>query len=62
MTKLVVEAIREECRKNGAKYIRLDTGLYEKGGRKIQLNAGFKIVDIIDYDNGRSVALYEMEV
>lgn len=62
MTKLVVEAIQDECRKNGAKYIRLDTGLDEMVVRKIYLNAGFKIVDIIDYDNGRSVALYEMEV
>ena len=59
MTKLVVEAIREECRKKGIKYIRLDTGLDEKVVRKIYLNAGFKIVDIIDYDNGRSIALYE---
>ncbi len=62
MTKAVVEAIKEECRKNGIKYIRLDTGLDEKIVRKIYLNAGFKIVDIIDYDTGRSVALYEMEV
>ncbi len=30
--------------------------------RKIFLNAGFKIMDIIDFDNGRSMALYEMEV
>lgn len=62
MTGLVVEAIKEECRKKGIKYIRLDTGLDEKVVRKIYLNAGFKIVDIIDYDNGRSVALYELEV
>ncbi len=62
MTESVVEAIRKECRKNGIKYIRLDTGLDEKVVRKIYLNAGFKIVDIIDYDNARSIALYEMEV
>ena len=62
MTKSVVEAIREECRKNGIKYIRLDTGLDEKEVRKIYLKAGFKIVDIIDYSNGKSMALYEMEV
>lgn len=62
MTKLVIEAIKEECRKNDIKYIRLDTGLDEKVVRKIYLNAGFKIVDIIDCDNGRSMALYEMEV
>ena len=62
MTKLVVNAIKEECRKRGVRYIRLDTGLDEKVVRKIYLEAGFKIVDIIDYPNGRSMALYEMEV
>lgn len=62
MTKIVIEAIKEECRKHGIKYIRLDTGLDEKVVRKIYLNAGFKIVDIIDFDNGRSMALYELEI
>jgi len=62
MTKLVTEAIRAECRKRGIRYIRLDTGLDEKVVRKIYLNAGYKIVDIIDYPNGRSMALYELEV
>lgn len=62
MTKLVTEAIRAECRKRGIRYIRLDTGLDEKVVRKIYLSAGYKIVDIIDYPNGRSMALYELEV
>ena len=62
MTKLVTEAIRAECRKRGIRYIRLDTGLDEKVVRKIYLAAGYKIVDIIDYPNGRSMALYELEV
>ncbi len=62
MAKMVTEAIRAECRKRGIKYIRLDTGLDEKAVRKIYLNAGYKIVDIIDYSNGRSTALYELEV
>ncbi len=62
MTKMVIEAICAECRKRGIQYIRLDTGLDERAVRKIYLNAGFKIVDIIDCQNGRSVALYEMEV
>ena len=62
MAKSVVEAIREECKKKGVKCIRLDTGLDEKVVRKIYLRAGFKIVDIIDYENGKSLALYEMEV
>lgn len=62
MTKLVTEAIRTECRKRGIRYIRLDTGLDEKAVRKIYLNAGYKIVDIVDHPNGRSAALYEWEV
>ena len=40
--------------------IRLDMGLDEKKVRKIYLDAGFKIVDIIDYPNGHSMALYEL--
>lgn len=62
MTKLVVNAIQAECRKRGIRYIRLDTGSDEKVVGKIYLDAGFKIVDMIDYPNGRSMALYEMEV
>ena len=62
MTKLVTQAILEECRQRGIQYIRLDTGLDEKVVRKIYLNVGYKIVDIIDYPNGASIALYEMEV
>ncbi len=62
MTKSVIEAIKKECKARGIRYIRLDTGLDEKAVRKIYLRAGFKIVDIIDYDNGCSLALYELEV
>jgi ribosomal protein S18 acetylase RimI-like enzyme len=60
MTKLVVDALRVECGRRNVRYIRLDTGLDEKKVRKIYLNAGFKIVDIIDYQNGNSMALYEL--
>ncbi|MCI9437704.1 MAG: GNAT family N-acetyltransferase [Lachnospiraceae bacterium] len=60
MTGLVAEAIREECQKRGICFIRLDTALDEKTVRKIYLKAGFKIVDIIDYPGGRSMALYEL--
>ena len=34
----------------------------QKVVRKIYLRAGFKIVDIIDYPNGNSMALYEIEM
>ena len=62
MTKIVVNAVKQECLKRGIRYIRLDTALDEKVVRKIYLNAGFKIVDIIDHPNGRSTALYELDV
>lgn len=62
MAKIAVEAIKKLCKENGIKYIRLDTALDEKVIRKIYLNIGFKIIDIIDYPNGRSLALYELEV
>jgi len=62
MTRAIIEAIREKCKNDGVKYIRLDTGLDEKVVRKIYLNVGFKIVDIIDYENGKTLALYELEV
>ena len=61
MTRLVVDALKEECRSQGIPRLRLDTALDEKQVRKIYLNAGFKIVGIIDYPNGRSTALYELE-
>lgn len=61
MTKNVVKAIMAECTSRGIRYIRLDTALDEKRVRKIYLDAGFHIVDIIDYDNGRSMALYELD-
>ena len=62
MTKSVVESIKKLCRDRNIKYIRLDTRLDEKVIRKIYLEAGFKIVNIIDYDNGNSMALYELEI
>lgn len=62
MTGLVTEAVRAECRRRGIRYIRLDTGLDEDVVKKIYLNVGYKIVDVIDYPNGRSMALYELEV
>lgn len=62
MTKAITDAVKAECRRREIRYIRLDTALDEKKVRKIYLNAGFKIVDIIDYSNGRSMALYELEI
>lgn len=62
VARAAVEAIKKLCRERNIRYIRLDTALDERVIRKIYLNMGFKIVDIVDYPNGRSVALYELEV
>lgn len=62
MTQTVTNALKKYCMEKGIKYIRLDTALDEIVVRKIYLNAGFKIVDILDYPNGRSIALYELMV
>lgn len=61
ITKNIVDEIKGLCKENGIRYIRLDTALDEKAVRKIYLNMGFKIVDIIDYPNERSMALYELD-
>ncbi len=58
----IVGAIAEKCKEEGISRIRLDTSLDEQKVRKIYLGMGFKIVDIIDYNNGRSMALYEYEI
>ena len=62
MTRFTIEAIKQLCKEKGIRFIRLDTALDEKVVRKIYLKLGFEIVDIVDYPNGRSVALYELEV
>lgn len=62
MTGLTVNALKTLCRRRGIRCIRLDTALDEQKIRKLYLRAGFKIVDIIDHPNGRSTALYEMEI
>jgi len=62
ITKQTVDALKEECKRRGIKYIRLNTGLDEKVVRKIYLEAGFHIVDVIDREAGRTSALYELEV
>lgn len=61
MTNQVVEAIKEECRKYGARFIRLDTSYDEEIVKQIYLKAGFEIIKIIKFDNGKEMALYELE-
>ena len=61
-TKRIIETLCTFCRKEGIRYIRLDTAMDEEKVKSIYLNAGFQIVKIIDCHNGRYMALYEREV
>lgn len=61
MTCKVVECIKQECRKYGVNCIRLDTGNDKKAVKQIYLDAGFKIVKVIEFDNGKAMALYELK-
>lgn len=62
MTAEVVEALKVECRRRGAKYLRLDTGYDEPVVRDIYLNAGFRIVRTLEKDGKPVMLLYEMEL
>lgn len=62
MTGRVVEALKAECRRHGAKYLRLDTGYEESAVRDIYLAAGFQIVKTLEKDGKPVMLLYEMEV
>lgn len=62
MTARVVEALKVECRRHGAKYLRLDTGYDEPVVRDIYLNAGFRIVKTLEKDGKPVMLLYEMEL
>lgn len=57
----IVEAVRDVCREEGIRFIRLDAALDERAVGKIYLDMGFRIVRTISYGNGRGMALYEME-
>ncbi|HEY8421801.1 MAG TPA: GNAT family N-acetyltransferase [Thermoclostridium sp.] len=59
MTRRVISCIKEICRAKGIKYIRLDTGINEEAVKKIYIDAGFRIVKVIDECG---MALYELEV
>ena len=62
MVRQVVERVREECIRKGARFIRLDTGADEAIVRDIYLRAGFEIVKTLEH-NGRPVMLlYELKL
>ena len=58
----VVRALREVCRRRGARYLRLDTGYDEPAVRDIYLAAGFRIVKTLERGGRPSMLLYELEV
>jgi GNAT superfamily N-acetyltransferase len=52
--------LKQECKKRNVRYIRLDTGWDKEKVKNIYLGLGFRIVKKLDYDNNRSMALYEL--
>ena len=62
MTRQVVERVREECVRKGARFIRLDTGADEPVVQKIYLNAGFEVVKILEQGGKPVMLLYELKL
>lgn len=62
MTARVVEALKPECARRGAKYLRLDTGYDEPVVRDIYLAAGFEIVRTLERNGKPAMLLYEMKL
>lgn len=62
MTARVVEAVKAECARRGAKYLRLDTGYDEPAVRDIYLSAGFEIVRTLERDGRPVMLLYERKL
>lgn len=61
MTAQVVEAVKEECARRGARFLRLDTGADEVVVRDIYLAAGFEAVKTIEKDGRPVMLLYELK-
>lgn len=62
MTARVVKALKAECRRQGARYLRLDTGYEEPTVRDIYLAAGFQVVKTLEKNGKPVMLLYELEV
>lgn len=62
MTGQVAEALKEVCRRRGARYLRLDTGYNEPAVRDIYLAAGFRIVKTLEHNGKPVMLLYEMNL
>ena len=58
----VVEAVKAECTRRGARFIRLDTGAGEDTVRDIYLSAGFEIVKTIERGGRPVMLLYELKL
>jgi ribosomal protein S18 acetylase RimI-like enzyme len=57
-----LDYISQECKKKGAKYIRLDTGWDESKMKEIYTNLGFKVVEKVKLKNKKEMALFEYEI
>ena len=62
MTAQVLEEIKKECARRGARFIRLDTGADELVVSQIYLNAGFQIVRTLWRGGKPAMLLYELEI
>lgn len=61
MAALVAEAVKGECARRGARFLRLDTGADEAVVRDIYLAAGFEVVKTIEKDGRPVMLLYELK-
>ena len=62
MTGQVIERVKEECARWGARFIRLDTGADEPAVRDIYLRAGFEIVKTLEHNGSPVMLLYELKL
>ena len=60
--KEMINYAKAECRKKGARHLRLDTGWNEEKMKQIYTGLGFDIVKKIELKNGREMALYQLTV
>lgn len=62
MPRHCLDYIVDECKKRGARYIRLDTAWDEEKMREIYTSLGFRVVDKLTLKNGKFMALYEYDI
>ena len=58
----MVEAVKAECARHGARFLRLDTGADEPVVRRIYQDAGFQIVKTLEHNGKPVMLLYELKL